>query len=306
MKTAGVAIVASLSVASGTGLRARQAPQAFHATVEGVRVDARVTNDGRSIAGLSPSDFELRDNGVVQHIDSATTSTFVTGAVLVDNTDSLSDAQFATLLDATRALVSAMHRPDTISLLTVNDKIALPLGANAPPQEVTTALDRIRRQITSRTPLWDAIAAAASLVVDGAGTRVVFVASDAGDNESWLARDVVKQSLSRAGIVVDWLATKYKNRTYFASPDEKFGAVTAPMEELVFRTGGQTFQANASNLKRLLVQHLTELRSSYVLTFTPTGVAHDDGWHKLEVKLKTQKGDVRARPGYFARDPKSP
>lgn len=305
MSAARLALIV-LVLAASVVTEARRLPQVFRSTAEGVRVDVRVTRNGASIAGLSAADFELRDNGVVQRLDSAATARFVNVALLVDNTDSVNQKQLATLRDAGRALLDALQTPDDVSLLTVNDKIAAPLGHKSTPGDAKTGLDRISRQATTRTPLWDAIAEGAALISDEAGTRVVVVASDGGDNQSWLTRDAVERALTRSGIVLDWLATKFDYRSYYREPDLTYGAVVAPMEQLVNRTGGAMFQADASDLRRALAQHLTDLRSSYVLTYTPTGVGRDDGWHKLEVRLKSKRADVRARPGYFAGDPKSP
>ena len=41
-------------------------------------------------------------------------------------------------------------------------------------------------------------------------------------------------------------------------------------------------------------------RNRYLLTCEPTGVGKDDGWHTLEVRLKSKRGTVKARPGYVA------
>ena len=34
-------------------------------------------------------------------------------------------------------------------------------------------------------------------------------------------------------------------------------------------------------------------------SYTPKGVAKD-GWHKLDVRIRNRKADVKARPGYMA------
>lgn len=41
-------------------------------------------------------------------------------------------------------------------------------------------------------------------------------------------------------------------------------------------------------------------RARYVLSYTPTGVGREDGWHRIEVRLKNQRGDVQAREGYLS------
>src|SRR3954468_11408569 len=61
-------ILAAVSGFSGTAIEAQQAAP-FTAKVEAVRVDALVTNDGKPVLGLGPSDFEVTDNGVSQQVD---------------------------------------------------------------------------------------------------------------------------------------------------------------------------------------------------------------------------------------------
>jgi hypothetical protein len=36
-----------------------------------------------------------------------------------------------------------------------------------------------------------------------------------------------------------------------------------------------------------------------VVTYTPRGV-ETQGWHELSIRLRGRRGEVRARPGYFA------
>ncbi|HEV7499585.1 MAG TPA: hypothetical protein VGQ33_06245, partial [Vicinamibacteria bacterium] len=64
-------------------------------------------------------------------------------------------------------------------------------------------------------------------------------------------------------------------------------------------TGGQVWKAeDGPALQGAFLQALAQVKSRYLLRFDPS-VARP-GWHTLEVKLKPQKGDVRARKGYFA------
>ena len=44
---------------------------------------------------------------------------------------------------------------------------------------------------------------------------------------------------------------------------------------------------------------LNELRARYLLTYSPNGGSRE-GWHDVKVTLKNTRGEVTARPGYFA------
>ncbi len=55
---------------------------------------------------------------------------------------------------------------------------------------------------------------------------------------------------------------------------------------------------DVSSMEKEFRRVVEDIRSRYLLTYYPTGVA-EDGWHDLEVKLKNRKADVRARRGYY-------
>jgi len=52
-------------------------------------------------------------------------------------------------------------------------------------------------------------------------------------------------------------------------------------------------------LRELFGKALNELRARYLLTYSPAGVSRE-GWHDVRVTLTNARGDVTARPGYFA------
>jgi hypothetical protein len=70
------------------------------------------------------------------------------------------------------------------------------------------------------------------------------------------------------------------------------------LRQVADETGGRLIQIDdISNMELEFASVLEEIKSRYLLTYYPTGV-DEQGWHRLEVKLKNRKGDVRARRGY--------
>jgi hypothetical protein len=49
----------------------------------------------------------------------------------------------------------------------------------------------------------------------------------------------------------------------------------------------------------MLQKHLAVFRQRYLLSYTPRGVWRE-GWHRLQVRLKSRRGTVTARAGYMA------
>jgi VWFA-related protein len=73
----------------------------------------------------------------------------------------------------------------------------------------------------------------------------------------------------------------------------------ALLRDLAENTGGRLWEASSRQLTETFVKVLEDIRTRYVLTYSPTGVA-TGGWHAVQVKLTRGRGDIRARPGYFA------
>jgi len=74
------------------------------------------------------------------------------------------------------------------------------------------------------------------------------------------------------------------------------------MKHLTEDTGGHTFRVSRSTpLSAIYDQLQEELRSQYVLTYTPTNEKRDGGFRKIELRLKNRK-DVKilVRKGYYA------
>ena len=66
MTRAGLWIIVCLALAPP--LPAQQAP-VFSSRVTNVRVDVLVTDAGATVRGLTPADFDVRDNGVLQQVE---------------------------------------------------------------------------------------------------------------------------------------------------------------------------------------------------------------------------------------------
>ena len=263
----------------------------FRASVEVVRVDVLVTEQGRPVPGLKASDFELLDNDVPQIIEAATTAGDVTAALVLDTSGSLSDGRLDMLVEASRQLVDRLRHEDAMSLV----RFALRMNAVGPvrdPASVRAAL--MENRAGGRTAIWDALFAGISLVATGGPTRsLVILFTDGLENSSWLTLDGVVECLKRANVVV--YVVKAGGRNY--SP---------PLEQIAAASGGSVFVTDwEGGLTRQFARVLDEFRSRYVLTYQASGVRLDDGWHRLAVRLKGRSGLVRARPGYYAGAPGS-
>ena len=69
-------------------------------------------------------------------------------------------------------------------------------------------------------------------------------------------------------------------------------------EQKQFRSMWFGVAQSSRDLRDLFGRVLNELRSRYLLTYTPKGGTRE-GWHDVRVTLKGARGEVTARPGYF-------
>jgi VWFA-related protein len=87
-------------------------------------------------------------------------------------------------------------------------------------------------------------------------------------------------------------------RTVIAVPTPREAPPTF-LDEITSLTGGRLFStADPRGLQELFARAVREMKTRYVLSYTPQGVTAK-GWHALDVRLTVRSGDITARRGYF-------
>jgi Ca-activated chloride channel homolog len=261
-------------------------PLTFSAGVEAVRVDVRVTEGGGPVRGLQPSDFEITDNGVPQHVDFASFEQIPLNVVLaLDMSDSVTGPRLGHLQAAARALLDGLKPADQAALVTFSHLVSVRQRLSGERERLRKALDR--PEGTGDTALVDAAFTGIMLGESDVGRALLIIFSDGLETMSWLTPAAVLETARRAEVV-----------TYGVSVG---GGKTDPfLEELTELTGGALYQAESSkDLGAVFLRVLDEFRGRYLLSYSPQGVSRD-GWHRLEVRVKGRRHAVKARPGYLA------
>ena len=271
---------------------ARQQP-VFRAGVDVARIDVSVMNGLSPVVGLTREQFVVTDNGVVQSVDAVSMDTAPLDLTLVlDTSASMRFDRITQLIEASKTLVKGLRPDDQAALVTFADPIAL--AKTRDRATVLAALDGLAAN--GSTALNDAVFFALQLrpTEPGASRPVLLVFSDGHDNASWLTGEQLLEATRRSGMVMHVVE--------LIAP-ELPGSLLRPSEflrELAKAGGGRLWVADkASDLNNLFGKALNELRARYLLTYTATGVKRE-GWHDIKVTLKGARGDVTARPGYFA------
>jgi Ca-activated chloride channel family protein len=283
MTTRAIAL-AMVAVVGIARLAAQQAT--FSSKLEAIRVDALVTDRGGVIRGLQPADFEVRDNGVAQTVDLVSFQQIPLNVILaLDTSASVSGERLDDLQKASRALLGRLTNDDKAALLTFSHIVMLRQRLTPNLALVRTSLDEV--QPVGETSLVDGTHAATLLAGDDGGRNLLIVFSDGLDTASWLAPERVLDSARRADIVVYAASSR-------DAEDSRF------LDDLGKLTGGGLIKiASTKDLSATFLRILDEFRNRYLLSYSPAGVAKG-GWHRLDVRLKNRRANIRARAGYQA------
>lgn len=293
------AAIAAVLIGCAVGLSpvlAQQRPT-FASRVDAVRIDVLVTDRGRPVPGLTAADFELSDNGVAQTaalVSSDTTPLNV--FVAFDTSSSLSADGLASFGTAARALLSSLRPADRVSLMTFNHRVTLQSPLTHDPAQLTAKLNTVTP--AGGTALFDATFLAISLRESDLGRALLMLFSDGEDTASWLTERKVLNAAQRSDIVA-YPVAPYDARRHAAGPwVDPF--TRGFMDALIKDTGGRVLEADpGGDLQKTFTDILTEFENRYLLSYVPAGVP-SSGWHDVTVKLKSRRGTVIARRGYFA------
>ncbi len=297
----------------GLGLLALfgDAPQVYKVAVDGVRVDVLVSDGRRNVRGLRAADFELRDRGVVQTIDSVSFEDVPLSVMLVlDTSSSVRGTALAHLQQAAAGVVDRLLPADRAALMTFNGAVSLDCDWTRDRRQLRDAIDRV--DAGGATALHDAAYAALMLRDPSPGRPLVLVFSDAADTASWLPGARVIELVQRHDAVVYCVTLRGADTRPLGYLADFTSGIQARLENvsaaalresfvdrLASESGGSVLSAEGSGeLQAAFERIVAEFRSRYVLTYMPRGV-EAAGWHPLQVTLKGRSGRVTARRGYL-------
>jgi VWFA-related protein len=275
----------ALVLLEASGGRAQQSP-AFSSRIEAVRVDVLVTDNGQPVRGLRPGDFDVTDNGVPQVVDLVSFDEVPLNVILaLDMSDSVAGDRLEQLRGAGGGVLAALKTADQAALVSFSHAVQLGAGLTSNVASVQAALGEA--QSSGQTALVDGVYTGIMVGESDAGRALLIVFSDGVDTSSWLRADAVLDAAKRADVVVYGVSVVSRLKPEF-------------LRDLTSLTGGRLFEIDkTANLASTFMGILDEFRHRYLVSYTPKGVAKD-GWHKLDVRVRSRRATVKARPGYLA------
>ncbi len=278
---------AIMLVVAGAVARAQDAT--FRASADAVSVGVSVLRGGRPVAGLAVADFQILDNGVVQQIASLSYEKLpIDLTVLLDISGSVSGKVLDQLQQSASDLRKSLQPSDRLRILTFNMRVHRVLDVDARPGDFEPAFASLAPGGSSAVLDALAVALASSSTADR--RQFIVLLSDGKDSISINTPEALLDAARRTSPTVSVvLATPIRR------PADKI------YSDLAAETGGTTVALlPTETLGTQLRRAVETFRSSYVLTYTPTGVTRE-GAHALEVRVQRPLVDVRARRGYVVR-----
>jgi Ca-activated chloride channel homolog len=274
-----------------------QNPPVFRAQVEEVYVDVFVTRSGQPVPGLLASDFELRDNRVAQKPELLSAESHPILAVLVfDTSSSMDGRRLDALRAAGEAFLDGLRPADQAALLAFSEQITWLAEATPDKAAVRSALGNLRAQ--GATSVFDALFTAITLS-DPSLRPLIVLFTDGEDNASWLDERQIRAIVDRSNALVHVVGWR-------PPPDRINGRLVPvvttlePMwREIAEASGGRFWGADSPERLRVAFTAVADaMRHRYVLRYEAQGVKRE-GWHRIEVRLKSGKGEAKTRRGYW-------
>ncbi|MFL6214502.1 MAG: VWA domain-containing protein [Blastocatellia bacterium] len=268
----------------------------------------------RYINDLKKEDLEVLEDNKPQEIFSfeRQTDLAITIAMLID----ISGSEAYTLpmeRAAGARFFQRVLRPrkDLGAVITFEGEAELVQNLTSDPAKLQRALDEVRISAASAavsvggtppinggsragsTAIWDAVYSVSNdLLRREAGRRVIILITDGEDTSSTLKlRDAVERTWRNEVIVYA-----------IGIGDPAFGVDTGVLKKITQETGGRAFfPRSEGDLDKAFAQIDEDLRSQYVLAYTPSNGVKDGSFRTIQLRVKNQKElTVRHRRGYFA------
>jgi Ca-activated chloride channel family protein len=283
---------------------------------------AVVNHRQKFVTDLERTDFKIFEDNVQQEVRyfARQTELPLRVAILLDTSNSIRPRlQFEQ--DAAIDFIYDLLRPDR--------DLAFLMTFDSEPEVVqgyTNDLELLRNKISAQkagggTALYDAMVKASQMLVDAPPPkkgppdfrRVLVVISDGEDNLSSNTRKDAIDTADRSGVLIypiststEWIIpeeSKDQNKKY----DRKFAKTDGDkvLDAFATDTGGRAFfPYQVEDVAQSFMDIGTELRSQYMVGYSPVNGAIDGKFHKIRIEIIGHKElEVRSRKGYYAVPP---
>jgi VWFA-related protein len=302
---------------------------------EVIRVDTNLVNtlftaidkEGHFITSLRGEDIRIFENDVPQTVSifERETDRPLSLAILIDT----SESQVGVLADEKRAagaFVDQVIRPnvDQAAIISFTGEPKIEQSLTNDRAKLHRAIERVSRGLSAQNQyrqandleplskeedstgytgiwdaMWDTIDNHISKTPDST-RRAVILLSDGDDTSSTIKRQNVIDLAVKTNVVVYSIGIRDEQ-----FPEGKLDS--GALKKVSDRTGGRAFFPRAAEeLRRAFAQIDEELRSQYLVGYSPTNAVHDGSYRRIKIEilnpeLRKEKVRLIYREGYYAR-----
>ena len=278
----------------------------------------------RFVNTLRAEDVRVLEDGVPQQISSFERETDAPlSLVLLVDTSASQEKVLKDEQEAAAAFVRSVLRParDTAAVLSFTGITRLEATSTADASRLLAAIESLQVRFTNKSPecndddappevqlrcrtgVWDAVVVSVREVLSKTPERTrraVILLSDGDDTSSRVRLYQAAEYAVRHNTVVYSIGIRDK--------DFGFGEMRRDfLQSLSDQTGGRAFfPKKPADLPDVFAQIEQELRSQYLITYTPTNRARDGSFRRLRIEvanpeLKKQELRLFYRQGYYAK-----
>ena len=285
-------------------------------TSEVVNVYAVVRQrNGRLIPNLNKEDFTLEENHEPQVIRyfARETDTPLTMGILVDTSPSQGRVLEVEKTEAEAFLRDVLRPKDLTFVLHFDVEVELLQDFTADLHRLDKAIDETEingggfrtpgtfpsGDASGATHLYDAVyLAARELLKNEVGRKVLILLTDGEDQGSRVKLEAGLEAAQKADVII--YSIEISDRAFYRGHGLSYSG-DAVLRKLSEETGGRVIQANnPKGTSAAFRQIADELRTQYLLGYTPTNTKLDGTFRRIEVKVPTAEVKINARRGYYA------
>jgi VWFA-related protein len=296
--------------------QSKRSGESIKATSVAVNVYAiAIGPHGELISGLNKDDFELSDEATPEKIAyfSQETSAGVSLGVAIDT--SLSQGRLlATEQEAAkRFLRSVLQSGDQAFVMSFDVDVRLLKDFTSATTDLARAVDSAEINATGRsileenpakptggTRLYDAVYLASNELMKARhGRKMLVLLTDGEDQGSKSTLQKSLEAAQKSDVIVYSIVVS--DPEFYSMLGASYRG-SASVRKLARETGGRTIQVKSvGQIGDAFEQIARELRSQYLLVFSPSNLRHDGSFRRIRVKVPGHNYKVRARTGYYDR-----
>ncbi|MCL2877662.1 MAG: VWA domain-containing protein [Acidobacteria bacterium] len=271
-------------------------PAVFRIGVETVYVQVAVSDSlGRYVSGLKKEHFRVFEDKVEQTITHFSQEDApISAGIVFDVSGSMKDNEnIRKAKNAITRFLQSVNPEDETFLITFNEQAKI-------TQRFTSQIGTLRSTLaqlkpSGKTAIYDAVYMGLDQIRRGKNEKKALVLiTDGEDNSSRYSSVELREFAKESSVQV-----------YGIGEQGVLGYGFAEIQHIVSLTGGRAFFPNSFNDLDYYIDLIhSELRSQYLVGYSPTNSIHDGKWRRITVRLDAPPGlpklAVRAREGYYA------